>query len=134
MPSPAVHVDGGVRHPVARVRRPELGGGDRGADLGLVRLTGGEQPGGLPHREPDRLDVDVGVGESLGHRLERPDRPPELLPAPRVLRGQLQRPLDDAGLHRAQADGAPRREPAGDLRAPAGSPSTRLHPGPRRRA
>ena len=27
---PAVHVDGGVRDPVARVRGPELGGGDRG--------------------------------------------------------------------------------------------------------
>ena len=55
------------------------------ADLGVVRRAGGEQPGGLPHREPDRLDVDVGVGEALGHRLERPDRPPELLAAARVL-------------------------------------------------
>jgi hypothetical protein len=59
---PAVHVDGGVRDPVARVRRPELGGGDRGGYLGVVARAGGEQPGGLPHREPDRLDVGVGVG------------------------------------------------------------------------
>ena len=33
---PAVHVDGGVRDPVARVRGPELGGGDRGGDRGVV--------------------------------------------------------------------------------------------------
>ena len=86
---------------------------------------GGEQPGGLPHGEPDRLDVDVGVGQALRHRLERADRPPELHPAPRVLRGQLQRPLDDPGLQRAQPHGAPRHQPVGDLRRPAPAPSTR---------
>jgi hypothetical protein len=114
---PAVHVDGGVRDPVARVGGPELGAGDRRVGLGVPGPAGREQPGGLPHREPDRLDVDVGVGQTLRHRLERPDRPPELLAAARVLGRQLERPLEHPGLHRAHAHGAPRHEPVRHLGA-----------------
>ena len=42
---------------------------------------GRQQPGRLPHREPDRLDVDVGVGQPLRHRLEEPIGRPNCHPA-----------------------------------------------------
>src|SRR6266699_2415250 len=85
----AMDMDRGVRDPVAGLGRPELGG-------------------------RDRLDVDVGVGQPLRHRLERPDRPAELLPGPGVLGGQLERPLGDAELERADPDGGAGGEPARD--------------------
>src|SRR6266567_8857615 len=106
----AMDMDRGVRDPVAGLGRPELGGRDRL----VTRQAGLEPPGGLPHRQPDRLDVDVGVGQPLRHRLERPDRPAELLPGPGVLGGQLERPLSDAELERADPDGGTGGEPARD--------------------
>ena len=103
-----------VSYPVPAVGGPELGRGHRHISWPARR----KQPGGLPHRQTDRLHVDVGVGQPLRDRLERADRPPELYPGPRVLRGQLQRPLDDPGLQRAQPHRRPRHQPVRDLRTP----------------
>ena len=63
-----------------------------------------EQPGGLPHRPADRLDVDERVGHALLHGLEAADRPAELLALGRVRGRDAQRTLGHAELDRAQPD------------------------------
>src|SRR5215471_4124774 len=106
----AVDVDRGVRDPVAAIGGPEF----RRGDLLFAQQARLEPPRCLPHRQPDRLDVDVGVGQPLRDCLERPDRPAELLAVPRVLGGQLERPLGDAQLEGAGSDGGARTEPVRD--------------------
>ena len=93
-------------------RRRPLGGGQ----------ALGEAPRGLPGGEPDGLGVDVGVGGALAHRLERGDRPVELLAGLGVLGGQAQGLLADADGDAAQRGGGPLDHPLEDL-GPAASPS-----------
>src|SRR5215472_2466544 len=106
----AMDVDGAMRDPVPAFGGPEL----RGRDLLLACQARLEPPRGLPHGQPDRLHVDVRVGKPLRHRLERSDRPAELLAVPRMLCGQLERPFGDAELVCADPDGRAIREPARD--------------------
>jgi tetratricopeptide (TPR) repeat protein/transcriptional regulator with XRE-family HTH domain len=108
---PAVHVDGGVRDPVTAVGGPEL----RGRDLGLGGQAGFQPPRGLPHGQPDRLDVDVSVGQPLRHGLERADGPAEGLAALGVLGGLLERPLGHAELQRAEPGRRPVEQPGKHL-------------------
>ncbi len=70
----------------------------------VAELVLTEEPGGLPHGPPDRLDVDERVGHPLLHGLETPDGSAELLALGRVRGGDAQRPLGDAELDRAQSD------------------------------
>src|SRR5208337_2896133 len=71
----AVHVDNGVRHPMPGIGGPERRAGH--VDLGRDVL--GDLPGRLGESEPQTLDVDVAVGQSLPHRLEAADWTVELL-------------------------------------------------------
>jgi hypothetical protein len=100
-----------VRDPVPSFRGPELSR----RDLRLRRQARLKPPGRLPQGQPDRLDIDIGVREPLGYRLERPDRPAELLAGLGVLGGQLKRPLGDSKLERAQPHGGPGGQPGRDL-------------------
>ena len=81
-PDAAVHVNGGVRHAVSGVGRPER----RRADLDVGRQVFGQPPRRLRQRQPQSLDVDVAVGQPRGDGLEAADRPVELLALARVLR------------------------------------------------
>ena len=80
-----------------------------------------QPPGRLPQREPDRLDVDVGVGQPLGDRLEAADRPAELHPLPRVRRRS------------APARAPPRRAAARTARPCRGRPASAVISGRRGR-
>ena len=85
----------------------------------------GQPPCRLRHGQPQALDVDVAVGQPGRDRLEAADRPVELLAFARVLRGQLQRPLEHAELKCAAAQGGMRGQPRDDLAHP---PTTRSAP------
>src|SRR6266566_4074078 len=115
----AVDMDRGVRDPVAGLGRPELGG----RDLLVTRQAGLEPPGGLPHRQPDRLDVDVGVGQPLRHRLERPDRPAELLPGPGPSVSCWGSTVTPRSAGSTQNTAVPLRVAAGTRKSAAGSPA-----------
>src|SRR4051794_11612889 len=86
-PHTTVEVGCGVDDPLTARRRPVLG--DR--DLPGGGVASGEPPGGLEHREADRVAVDVGISRPLTHGLERGDGPPELLAARGVLAGDSHR-------------------------------------------
>ncbi|CAB4833783.1 unannotated protein [freshwater metagenome] len=60
-----------------------------------------EPPHGRARCESDGLDIDIGVGEALGDRLERGDRPSELLAGARVVGGESKLRLGDPYLHGA---------------------------------
>ena len=107
----AVQVLRGIHDAVRGLRRPEL----RDRHLGRGREAGREPPRRLPRGQADRLDVDVGVRGTLVHGLEARDRAVELLAARRVLRGQPERPLGHAELHRRESDERALDEPA-DIR------------------
>src|SRR5262245_4247663 len=76
-----VQVLGGVDDPLPAGGGPVLG--DR--HLAVRREARREPPGGLQHREPDGVGVDIGVRSPLAHGLERGDGPAELLARRRVL-------------------------------------------------
>ena len=85
---------------MAGISRPERGGGH--FDLG--RQVFRQPPRGLLERQPQTLDVDVIVSESLRHRLEAADRTIELLAGSGVLGGELKGSFEDAELVGGQAD------------------------------
>ena len=92
-------------------------------DLGGKVL--GQPPRRLCQRQPQRLDVDVAVGQPLTNRLEAADRAVELLTLAGVFGGQLQRALQDAELKSAAAQGGMRGQPGP---RPRSSPTSRSDP------
>ena len=85
-PDAAVHLERRRHHPLRRVGAPDLGRGRRDGRVGIVADAPRRPVGGRAHA----LDVDEHVGAAVLHRLEAPDRPPELDPVLGVLDGQVE--------------------------------------------
>ena len=117
-PNATVNVHGGVGDAMARFRRPER----RGVDVDIGREILGQPPRRLRHGQPQRLDVDVAVGQPRGDSLEAADRPVELLTLAGIFGGELERPLQYPELKCAAAQRAVRGQPVHDTSSP---PTTR---------
>ena len=114
----AVQVLAGVGGELGPLGRPVL----RHRDVFTARQPFGQAPRGLLRGEPQRLDVDVGVGGPLMHGLEASDGTIELDALAAVGRGHLEGPLRHTELHHAAGDGGVLDDPAQRVDALGGEP------------